>query len=83
MVRRAHLVPSVGEWKATEHGWTFAVTLTNEMLDQGEPHNGTMERCWLCGKRAFVGLADGFGRGAKGHHSLQTGVENDGIIGVA
>ena len=83
MVGCAHLVPCVGERKATEHGWTFAVTLTNEMLDQGEPHNGTMEGCWLCGKRAFVGLVDGFGRGAKGHHGLQTGVENDGVIGVA
>ena len=83
MVRRAHLVPCIGKRKAIEHGLTFAVPLTNQMLDQGESHDGTMERCWLCGKRVFVGLVDGFGRGTEGYHGLQTGVENDGVICVA
>ena len=83
MVGCAHLVPCIGERKAAEDRWGVAVTLTDEVFDQGEPHNGTMERCWLCSKRTFVGLADGIGRGPKGHHCLQTGVENEGVIAVA
>ena len=83
MVRRAHLVPCIGERKAIEHGLTLAVALTNEMLNQGEPHNGTMERCWLCGERAFVGHPDGFGGATKGHHGLEAGMEYDGVVCVA
>ncbi len=83
MVGCAHLVPCIGEREAGERRWGVAVTLTNEVLDQGKPHNGTMERCWLCGKGAFVGLVDGIRRGAEGHHGLQTGMENEGVIAVA